>query len=338
MKKLFFYNMLLAALLISACKEDKSAQQNVTAAEAREDLNGLKLMEEKKAEWQHGTMRLYPIEAEEELLMAHASLANVKTLDEAMQLDGFRITERKNFGRDNSAWFNGLTLVNKSNDTVFVMSGDVVTGGNQDRVNAEDLMALPGTIRNIDVFCVEHGRSSYYNPSATEEERKLGAFNGYYAIASPRVREAVNQRNQGAVWNAVAQVTKENNAETSTQTYAGLDQENEVKQKREAYVRFFTGKFESMDKVVGLIAVCNGKIIGAELFGHPNLFQRRVTALIHGYAVDAATTTDEGATVSDESVREVFQQLATATVRKNGSNAHYSRFDFGTEWLHVYKK
>ena len=331
--------VLPVVLLLHACKQEQPNNSAVTSATEENSLNGLLLKEEKNAEWQHGTMRLYPIEADEELMAAHSNQANIKTLEDAMALQGFHITERKNFGRENSNWYNGLTLVNKSTDTVFIMSGDVVTGGNQDRVNAEDLMAMPGTIRNFDVFCVEHGRSSYYNPNASAAERKLGAFNGYYAIASPRVRHAVNQGDQSAVWGAVSQITKENNAETSTSTYAALDNANDIQQTRDAYVQFFTGKFEAMDKAVGLIAVCNGKIIGAEIFGHPHLFQRRVKSLIHGYAVDAATMQPNASAPSDEvAVNEIFRKLALATRNQAPTKTDIGRFNFGTEWLHVYKK
>jgi hypothetical protein len=338
MKKLIAYMVLPLVLLLNACQEEKTfTDKNTTAT--KQNINGLELQDDNNAEWQHGMLRLYPILADEELIADHAGQAHIKTLSDAMVTKGFRITEVKQFGREQTNWYNGLTLVNKSKDTVYVMSGDVVTGGNQDRVNSEDLMAMPGTIRNIDVFCVEHGRSTYYNPNADAVERKLAAFNGYYGIASPRVRKAVYDKDQSAVWGAVAQVTKDNNAASSTQTYAALEQENDMKEAREAYIRFFTSKFENMPNVVGLVAVCNGKVIGTEVFGHPALFQRRVKALVHGYAVDAATATkDENPTDDTAAAKRAFSNVVTVAANGKKGTEEIGRFDFGGDWVHIYKK
>ncbi len=340
MKKLIFCLVLPLVLLLNACTHDPAAssqQQTNTAGskERRATKGGIQMAEEENAEWQHGTLRLYPITADEELMAMHGAQAGILTLEEAMPLKGFRITERKNFGREQGNWYNGLTLVNKSTEPVFLMSGDVVTGGNQDRVNAEDLMAMPGTIRNFDVFCVEQGRSSYYNANATPTERKLGAFNGYFAVASPRVRSAVYQGNQSEVWGAVAQVTKEYNAETSTHTYAALDREQAQNEQRDAYINFFSGKFEAMDKAVGLIAVCNGKVIGAEVFGHPNVFQRRVKALIHSYAVDAAQQTISDSGNGLQAAKSTFEAIARAAEQKKDVD-QIGCFVHDAQWLHLY--
>ncbi len=338
MKKLIFYLALPLAILVNACVHDPAAStqnNSVGGKERRATKGGIQMAEDENPEWQHGTLRLYPITADEELMAMHSAQAGILTLEEAMQLKGFKITERKNFGREEGNWYSGLTLVNKSNEPVFMMSGDVVTGGNQDRVNAEDLMAMPGTIRNFDVFCVEAGRSSYYNDNATAAERKIGAFNDYFAVASPRVRAAVYKGNQSEVWGAVAQVTKEYNAETSTHTYAALDKAEAQNSQRDAYINFFSGKFEAMDKAVGLIAICNGKVIGAEVFGHPNVFQRRVKALIHSYAVDAAQQPATESGNSLQAAKSTFETIVKAAEQKKSAD-QIGCFSHNDQWLHLY--
>lgn len=333
MKKYFVLLTFSFLVFFNACREE--GQSNTTATQKP----ALSLVKDHPEDWQHDNLQLYPIVADAALLAEHAGQANIKTLTEAMSTKGFRITEVKQFGREQANWYSGLTLVNKSTDTVFVMSGDVVTGGNQDRVNEEDLMALPGTIRNIDVFCVEKGRSSYYNPDADESERKLAAFRGYYNVASPRVRKAVYGGDQHEVWGAVAQVTTANGANSNTSTYAALETENESKTRRDGYIHFFTDKFTTLENVVGVVAVCDGKVIGTEVFGHPQLFERRVKALIHSYAVEAATV-ETGRTSAP--VPEVAEHAFNTVLKKAAPHAKgdaaIGRFDFGGQWLHLYSK
>ena len=56
---------------------------------------------------------------------------------------------------------NRLTIQNRSNQDVFVQAGDIVKGGQQDRVLALDLIVPPKSGRiPIDAFCVEQGRWS----------------------------------------------------------------------------------------------------------------------------------------------------------------------------------
>ncbi len=335
MKKLIAYTALALALFVVSCQQDPTVvnKKNNSSLET-----GLTMLQEDNAAWQHENLRIYPVLADDALIAAHTAQANVKTLEDAMGARGFRITELKNFGRESGNWYNGLTLVNKSADTVFIMSGDVVTGGNQDRVNEEDLMALPGTIRNFPVFCVEHGRSTYYNPEASASEKQLAAFKGYYSVASPRVRKAVYEGDQNKVWSAVSNVTSANNATSTTSAYAALEGEDLVRARCQSYTDFFTGKFETIPNAVGLVAVSNGKVIGVEIFGHPNLFQRRIKSLVHSYAVEAAMqteTTSEAAATTDD-INAAFTHVARKARENGKSDETAGRVDYGGTWLHLF--
>lgn len=310
---------------------EPEAAQNYTVA-------GLHLQMNADPAWQFQNLRLYPVTAEPNAQTVDGvGLPLLKTLADAMNLPGFRITERKQFGRNDEAWYNALTVQNKTEDTVFLMSGDVVTGGNQDRVIAYDDVVLPGTVKNIDVFCVEHGRSSYYDPSAPDSEKKVAAFRGYYNVASPQVRKAVHSGNQQGVWDAVASVTSANGATSHTKTYAALETENEKKAKREAYLRFFDGKFTDMPNVVGMVAVCNGKVVGVDIFGNSDLFQRQYKALLHGYAAEAATAEPAGDT-TEPNVAYAFHDVASLADSKSKGSDFAGKFGVDGRWVHLYKK
>ncbi len=323
-----------ALLLVFSCTENTADSATGRKNEPAQ-MAGLELRLTENPEWNFKNLRLYPICAKAENLEANAALAVLQPLGTGMQTPGFRITERKQFGRSIDNWYNGLTVQNKSPETIFLMAGDVVTGGNQDRVIAHDDVIPPGTVKNIEVFCVEAGRSSYYNPDAPAAEKQLAAFRGYYHVASPQVRQAVYDGNQSAVWSAVAQVTSANEAESGTKAYAALENENARKNERDAYLRFFEGKFSELPNAVGLVAVCNGKVVGVDIFGRPELFRSQYPALLHGYAAEAvaAKATETGSTAA---VSAAFQQVAA--LAEGAENERAGKFAWRGHWVHLYQK
>jgi hypothetical protein len=92
---------------------------------------------------------------------------------------------------------NRLTIQNRSNQDVFVQAGDIVKGGQQDRVLALDLIVPPKSGRiPIDAFCVEQGRWSRRGDEA------VTAFSASdNALASKDLKIAAKaRRSQGDVW------------------------------------------------------------------------------------------------------------------------------------------
>ncbi|MBK9337146.1 MAG: hypothetical protein IPM98_11440 [Lewinellaceae bacterium] len=329
----------LLAIILFSCNESSTESTQINSADTSSkiiSIAGLQLDLSANPEWQHETLRLYPVLAET-ATQATNILPAMKTLAEGMNTPGFRITERKQFGRERDNWYNGLTVQNKSKEAIFLMAGDVVTGGNQDRVIAHDDIIKPGTVKNIAVFCVEAGRSSYYNPAASESEKRVAAFRGYYNVASPQVRQAVYSGNQQGVWNAVSQVTSANDAESSTQAYAALETENAQKKQREACLRFFEGKFSSLSNTVGVVAVSNGKVIGVDIFGQPDLFQQQFKALLHGYTAEAAAGKTDIAE-ANQLAANAFWKVAVEAAPTRSGTGQVGKFATGNAWVHLYSK
>ena len=92
---------------------------------------------------------------------------------------------------------NRLTIQNRSSQDVFVQAGDIVKGGQQDRVLALDLIVPPKSGRiPIDAFCVEQGRWSRRGGEA------VTAFSASEnGLASKDLKIAAKARmSQGDVW------------------------------------------------------------------------------------------------------------------------------------------
>lgn len=333
MKK-FIFGLFIAGASILGCKnEAKDPDLKINTGQP-----ALSLLLENNSAWSYEQLRLYPVTASDTLRQAQASLAQLKTLAEAMRLPGFRILEQKQFGRTDQNWMNGLTVQNKTQDTVLLLSGDVVKGGNQDRVIAHHEVIMPMSVRNVEVFCVEAGRSTYYNPGAPKAEKQVAAFNGYYNVASPQVRRAIqNTGNQEKVWEAVAKVTKANHAESSTNAYTALDNESTEKARRDAYLAHLGNTFAQRKEVVGVVAVCGNQVIGIDIFGNPELFQRHYPALLHGYVAEAALATP-GTALDPAAVQQAFEKVARMTAPHAKSDALAGKFKLGDSWVHIFGK
>jgi hypothetical protein len=324
-------SIILISLLFGACQNDSSSSSSTQTS-----TNKLTLLTTANPEWQYENLRIYPVVSAG--IQTDNKLNNLKTLSEAMKTPGFRVLERKQFGRSQEAWYHGLTVQNKTQDTILLMSGDVVTGGNQDRVMAYHDIVLPGTVKNVEVFCVEAGRSHYYDQSASPAEKNVGAFKGYYNVASPQVRHAIQTTgNQGEVWAAVSKVTKANGAESSTSAYAALENATNQKTIRDAYLRFFDGKFADDPSVVGVVAVCGDRVIGVDIFGDADLFRRQFPALLHGYVAEVANAENQSI-VSEDAVASAFNQVARLASPSISATNDAGKFMVGNKWVHLFKK
>ncbi|NUO00800.1 MAG: hypothetical protein HUU01_09300 [Saprospiraceae bacterium] len=283
-----FKNILLLALLaLGACNTEPA-----DTSKSVPQTGGVQLDRSDNPEWRHENLRLLPLVADASFVAEHAAAANYIGLKDAMAMPKFRIVEKKPFGRfDDHGAVNVLTVENRTNHPVFLMSGDVVKGGNQDRIIAEDMVVPPVAITDAPVFCVEQGRWQYREEdSGDAAAKKVYAFKGYYNVASGELRRTVKEtKNQHEVWAKVGSITSANDATNGTSAYTGLEDSEAFVEARAQYLRYFDGKFDELENVVGVVAVNGNQIIGADVFAHPDLFKKQFPALLHSYITDAVT-------------------------------------------------
>lgn len=327
----------LAILLAcAACKQQPSDSLQTGASPE------LELQAEASPELEFEHLRLYPILAGETYINRHAAAAAYQSLREAIGNHRFRITEKKPFGRfDDLGAVNTLTVQNKSEETAFLMAGDVVQGGKQDRVIAQDMVVPPRTIADIPVFCVEphrwqaqpeEGPAAENDPRTAEQNKRIYAFTGYYNVAANGIRRSATlSKNQQEVWDRVGQVTALHKAESSTGAYAALEGSGPFTQARSRYLSFFEDKFDGTENVVGIVAVTGDEFIGADIFAHPELFKKQYKALIHSYITDAITH-GEKVRVESAEVKRYEQQLWKKLRGEENSDA--TRYEFNGMMIH----
>src|SRR5262245_52200893 len=115
--------------------------------------------------------------------------AQYLTLAEGLAKKKVEVGERKE-----GATVNQVLVANKSDKSLLLLGGEVILGGQQDRIIGKDTIIEPHEQRTVGVFCVEHGR---WNGG-----RQFTVAGGL-AEGKMRVR-AKYRANQQEVWDEVA--------------------------------------------------------------------------------------------------------------------------------------
>ena len=176
---------------------------------------------------------------------------------------------------------NHVRVTNNSERPLLLLGGEIILGGQQDRIMSEDAIVPPKRTLVVEVFCVEHGRWSGRGDFA----RSGGMVEGNVR------RIAKFAKNQGLVWDQVAKKTQELHGESDTGTYRTLAEGDAGKRASEPFRKAIRPALEGLaeaPKLVGLIGAVNGRIISADIFATPSLFSTYRDRLLESLFVTAA--------------------------------------------------
>ena len=206
---------------------------------------------------------------------ATAEKDNLLVLDEAMSKKLVRIHEIE------QGSVNNLTLTNNADQPVFLLAGEVIIGGKQDRIIGSNTIIPPKKTQTVPVFCVEHGRWQ----GNTKE------FTTAKALAHGRLRGRANFDTQSDVWAEVAAKNELRNTKSSTDTYRKVATQqgdgtlgNWEKQVNTALAKLPAG---DQQKLVGFAVSLNGKVASVDVFDSPGLFKKLQGKLVRSYITDA---------------------------------------------------
>ncbi len=243
------------------------------------------------------------------------------TLQEAMERGMVKVYETGNV--------NELAVENLSRDKeVFVHSGDIVRGGQQDRTLSYDLIlpAKSGRVK-IAAFCVEHGR---WTKRGNESSRE---FNSSTKLLTGReLKLAAKYRNeQGEVWKKVSETQDKlanrlgvavRNDTSSTSMELALNNAK-VRSTTDEYVKALADIVKGKNDVIGYVFSINGQVNSADVYGSADLFGKLWPKLLNSCAVEAiADQSDAPATVvpTEQTVRAALDDAAAGTARQNDVN------------------
>jgi hypothetical protein len=223
---------------------------------------------------------------------------------------------------------NELSIRNFSNEDVYIQSGDIVKGGQQDRMIGVDLIVPPKSGKlPISAFCVEHGRWS-----GRGNERAAVFSSSSDAATTKEIKLAAKRSNsQGGVWQSVtvAQDKLSRNVgarvnSTVSESSLQLTVENEkVQESADSYVRALSAIANRSDDVIGYVFAINGKVNSADIYGSNVLFKKLWPKLLKANAIEAIAELqkDKFKPASADSVRGFLSEAEKAKGSDKDVNA-----------------
>ncbi len=194
---------------------------------------------------------------------------------------------------------NELSIENISSEEVYVQSGDIVKGGQQDRMMAVDLILPPRSGKiGISAFCVENGR---WRKRGSEEVTNFGSSANVIAGRDLKLA-AKSAESQGEVWRQVAVAQDKLSANTGTRvngaaspTSFQLALENkEVQKTSDSYFKALAGIINGKSDVIGYVFAINGKINSADIYASNALFKKLWPKLLTSSAIEAVAELRRG--------------------------------------------
>ena len=209
---------------------------------------------------------------------------NFLTLQEALEQKKVVVYETKDV--------NELAIQNLSNQDVYVQSGDIVKGGQQDRMISIDFIVPPRSGRlPIAAFCVEQGRWSRRG-----NESVAGFTSSADVVATKDIKLAAKKSNsQSGVWEnvTVAQRKLSENVGTtvnSTVSESSLQlavENSKVQETSAAYIDALKGIVQGQGDVIGYVFAINGEVNSADVYASNTLFKKLWPKLLKANAVEA---------------------------------------------------
>lgn len=296
-----------------------------------------------------GNLALFPVVAAKTF-----DTSQLLTLDEGIRSGQVTISEngarpamlhpgQRGTVRNAGAQVNRLVLYNDSSRPLLLLAGEIVTGGQQDRVIGSDRIvpAKTGPI-DLSVFCVEPGRW-------TGETPEFGSLKGQ--MAQPEVRApAMVDKDQQAVWDNVGRANAKAAAQLSTTesvtvsgmtSYAKVFDSAPVKQVINNYGGLDTEQSALKELraagASGVIIAVNGRVLWADLFASPDLLAKYWPKLFNSYVAEAVTAGRGSGSPSLERAQEWIAHLDGTHEVAETEPGVYRRTDVTGEGYRVFE-
>jgi len=269
------------------------------------------------------TLQLIPIRAKSGYLDGNVNpsldyLNNALTLQQAMQEDRVNIEDRLGV--------NTLEFSNNSDQPIYLMSGEIIVGGRQDRVIAEDRVIPPNSSRvTVPVYCVEEGRWG--------NRKKFK----YYHEASMHLRQKIDRdRNQGSVWKEIEEENKMDGVRSATKAYtAHAQNRNFVRMENEYLQEFQLSVFADPSNILGIVAVTGGLVMGCDIFISPALFEREYNTIIFSY-IDEAISFGQPIAIQPSQIKSYMDDLLGNEISQRRFIARYGKvFEENGRIIHI---
>ena len=218
-----------------------------------------------------------------------------KTLNQALESDYITLKEL-----DEEASVPEIQIINKSDEYILIFDGEQLIGAKQNRIINKTILIEPHTKNVIPVSCTEEGR--WYEKSDNFSKSK---YNG-----SSEIRKTLkkNKYAQDEVWNHVACLSRKSGIKSESGSLHYVSEE--ISSSTEKYF----DKFKKFDSQIGFILFANGKFLGLDIVGHPDLFDDLYENFLNGYLIEALyiEKAEKKNLILDKTIDSIFENICSS--------------------------
>lgn len=221
------------------------------------------------------------------------------TLDEATEKDYLKIREV------GGGSVNEVEVENTSRHYVFLLAGELLIGCKQDRMVSGDCLLPPhcGKIR-LRVYCTERSRW-----------RKLSdSFKSLGEAVHTKMRQLAKETaSQERVWEEVESKRERLGVSPSaTQAFKKVVEDSDVQTRIEPYLDALNRIPGLGRDVCGVVAAVGDRILVADLFSSPELFEKLWPKLLRSYVLDVLEEPDRKGSLSRREVKAFLKKALDA--------------------------
>jgi hypothetical protein len=201
---------------------------------------------------------------------------------------------------------NTLLVNNGSNQFVFFMDGDILSGAKQNRVVNTSLFLAPHMKTKIPVSCVEQGRWGFVskNFSSTDYSAPPSMRHAKSAAVTENLRTTKSfMADQGEIWNRVDQMSSERNVHSNTSNLTDAFDHHR-------------GDLEEKVRMIPMAPGANGlalflgpELIGIDVFHRRDVYAEYFPKILRGIAFELMRPERKSKTLGEAEARFKTEEL-----------------------------
>jgi hypothetical protein len=168
-----------------------------------------------------------------------------------------------------------VRIRNRASRPVFIMAGEMLIGGKQNRMVSADVVIRPDETVIVSSYCIEEGRW----------DNRASSFSSRKSLVTPEIRaRAANSADQRSVWESVAKSASRLQVESESQDLQAVYDSEAIRRRIAPYRPHWHPIWRQ--RPIGLVVCRFGQVVGAELFSNESLFQSLRDKIIDSYVLD----------------------------------------------------
>ncbi len=237
---------------------------------------------------------------------------NYVTLDEALRRRWLELVEKR------TAVVPEIFASNISRRPIFLMAGEILAGGKQNRTLRYDTLLLPGaSYVPVPVYCVEQRRWT----------GKSKLFRSQSALAGQAMRQRIaSGEGQAQIWEQAAADAKANEVTSESGDLQAVYNNRKVQRRIQDYTSEFKRRLPG--GIVGLVLVERSRVVACDIFCNPALFGKLRDKILASYVWHPIRDTAMPKRPERDNVRRFLQRAARAYLQRElspgGERIHLS--------------